>query len=142
MKTWIANNIIPLLVSFMAVISPAVPLILTVGFLVVVDFLFAIYRQWKQDPSKITSRKMGNTISKLTTYTLAILSIFFLEKFILVGVLPITKIAAGLICVVELKSIDESFYMLNKYSLWTKIVAVIKRGESNTKDILGDIDHK
>lgn len=142
MKTWIANNIIPLLVSFMAVISPAVPLILTVGFLVVVDFLFAIYRQWKQDPSKITSRKMGNTISKLTTYTLAILSIFFLEKFILVGVLPITKIAAGLICVVELKSIDESFYMLNKYSLWTKIVAVIKRGESNTKDILDDIDHK
>lgn len=138
MKTWIANNIIPLLVSFMAVISPAVPLILTVGFLVVVDFLFAIYRQWKQDPSKITSRKMGNTISKLTTYTLAILSIFFLEKFILVGVLPITKIAAGLICVVELKSIDESFYMLNKYSLWTKIVAVIKRGESNTKDILGE----
>lgn len=136
MKTWVANNIIPLLISFMAVVSPAVPLILTVGFLVVVDFLFAIYRQWRQDPSKITSRKMGNTISKLTTYTLAILSIFFLEKFILIGVLPITKIAAGLICVVELKSIDESFYMLNRYSLWTKIVAVIKRGESNTKDIL------
>lgn len=135
MKTWIANNIIPLLISFMAVISPAVPLILTVGFLVVVDFLFAIYRQWKQDPSKITSRKMGNTISKLTTYTLAILSIFFLEKYILLGVLPITKIAAGLICVVELKSIDESFFILHKYSLWTKIIAVIKRGESNTKDI-------
>lgn len=142
MKTWIANNIIPLLVSFMAVISPAIPLLLTVGFLVVVDFIFAIYRQWKQDPSKITSRKMGNTISKLTTYTLAILSIFFLEKYILLGALPITKIAAGLICVVELKSIDESFFILHKYSLWSKIIAVIKRGESNTKDILGDIDHK
>lgn len=142
MKTWIANNIIPLLVSFMAVISPAVPLILTVGFLVVVDFLFAIYRQWKQDPKQITSRKMSNTVSKLTTYTLAILSIFLLEKYILAEVLPISKMAAGLICLVELKSIDESFFILNKYSLWSKIVSLINRGESNTKAILDEIEKK
>jgi hypothetical protein len=142
MKTWLSNHFTPLFISIMAVISPAVPLLLTIGFLVVVDFIFAIYRQWKQDPKQITSRKMSNTITKLGTYTLTILAIFFLEKYILVEVLPITKIAAGLICLVELKSIDESFYILNKYSLWTKIIALIKRGESNTKSIIDVIDEK
>lgn len=142
MKNYILAHMPSFLVAIAAVLSPVVPLLLTVGFLVMVDFIFAIYRQWKQDPSKITSRKMGNTVSKLTTYTLAILAIFLLEKYILIGVLPITKMAAGLICLVELKSIDENFFILNKYSLWSKVVNLINRGQSNTKDLLDEIDEK
>lgn len=142
MKLWLTNHLSLLFISIMTVISPIIPLLLTVGFLVIVDFIFAIYRQWKQDPKQITSRKMSNTISKLATYTLAILSVYFLEKYIMIEVLPITKMAAGLICLVELKSIDESFFILNKYSIWTKIIALINRGQSNTKDLIDVIDEK
>lgn len=142
MRNYLATHFPSFIIAIAAVLSPVVPLLLTVGFLVMVDFVFAIYRQWKQDPKQITSRKMSNTVSKLTTYTLAILSIFLLEKYILAEVLPISKMAAGLICLVELKSIDESFFILNKYSLWSKIVSLINRGESNTKAILDEIEKK
>lgn len=136
------NHIKLILTSALAIISPIIPLLLTIGFLVVVDFLFAIFRQWKVDSTKITSRKMSNTITKMATYAFAILSVYFLEKYVMIEILPITKMAAGLICLVELKSIDESFFILNKYSLWSKITSLIKRGSSNTKDLINEVEEK
>lgn len=85
---------------------------------------------------------MSNTITKMATYAFAILSVYFLEKYVMIEILPITKMAAGLICLVELKSIDESFFILNKYSLWSKITSLIKRGSSNTKDLINEVEEK
>lgn len=137
MRNWFSEHIMSLLIVVIGVLSPVIPILLTVGFLVIADFLFALYKAYKLN-EPITSRKMGNTISKMTLYTIAILSVFFLEVYILDKVLPITKIASGLICVVEFKSLDESFKKLFNWSLWDKMKSLLDRGNSSTKDIFKD----
>ena len=137
MKNWFSEHLVSLLIVIVGVLSPVIPLVLTVGFLVVADFIFAIYKAYKlKEP--ITSRKMGNSVSKMVLYTIAILSVFFLEVYVLDKVLPISKIAAGLISVVEIKSLDESFKKLFNWSLWDKMKAILDRGSSSTKDIFKD----
>lgn len=136
MKSWLLNHLSYLLVSITAVFTPVIPLILTVYFLATTDFVLAIYRAWKKDPHCITSRKMGNTIGKLMIYTLTILALFLLEKYVLGSALPITKVVVGLISLVELKSIDETFKSLLGYSFYSKLIKMIRRGESDTKDFL------
>ena len=136
MKSWLINHFNLLLVSLIAIFSPVIPLLLTVYFLVATDFILAIYRAWKKDPNSITSRKMSNTVGKLLIYTLTLLCLFLLETYVLGPILPFTKIVAGLISLVELKSIDETFKALLGYSFYSKLVNMVKRGTSNTKDLI------
>lgn len=123
----------------MSVISPTIPLITTVGVLVMTDFIFALYKAYKLS-EEITSRKMANTVSKMTLYSLTIVSVFLIEKYIMSSSIPASKIAAGLICFVELKSIDESFAKIFNWSLWEKMKVIILRGNSSTKDIIKDLE--
>jgi hypothetical protein len=58
------------------------------------------------------------------------------EKYILQDAIPITKIGAALISITELKSIDESVEKLTGVGIWKKLVRIVKRGESETKDFL------
>jgi hypothetical protein len=136
-KAWILSHLNTLFIATIAVISPVKPLLLTVGFLIVADFIFGIYRAYRLKEN-ITSRKMGNTISKIILYNLAILSVYFLDKNILDTGLHLEKICAGLIGVVEIKSLSESFYILTGIDIWTKLKGILERGESNTKDLLDD----
>lgn len=136
MKQWIINHLSFFVATLVGIFTPIIPLILTILSLVAVDFILAIYKAWKKDPKSITSRKMSNTIGKILVYTLTILSLFLLETYILGPVLPVTKIVAVLISLVELKSIDETFKALLGYSFYNKLVDMAKRGVSDTKDIL------
>lgn len=128
-----------LLISTIAVLSPVTPMLLTVGFLIVVDFIFGIWKS-KKMKEPITSRKMSNTISKMVLYNLSILSVYFLNKYIIETGLPLEKIAAGLIGIIEIKSCDESFSKIFGFSLWDKIQKSIRRGSSTTKDIIKDLE--
>lgn len=124
-----------LFLSLVAVFSPITPLILTVGFLIALDFFVGIYRAFKlKEP--ISSRKMGNTISKMLLYQCTILSLYVFEVYILDSALPITKIGAGLISIVEIKSLDENIQKITGISVYDRIVKVLKRGVSNTKDFI------
>jgi hypothetical protein len=131
----IKEFLIGLVVSILAVFAPVVPLLVTVGFLIILDFIVGVYRAWKMNEI-INSRKMGNTISKMLLYQITILSLWVFEIYILGGILPVTKIGAGMIAVTELKSIDESVERLTGIGVWKKLVKVIKRGESETKDFI------
>jgi hypothetical protein len=127
--------ITPLLASLVAVFTPVLPTLLTVGFLIALDFIVGIYRAFKLG-EEITSRKMGNTISKMLLYNITILSLWVFEKYILQDAIPITKIGAALISITELKSIDESVEKLTGVGIWKKLVRIVKRGDSETKDFL------
>ncbi len=129
------NYLISFLVSLVAILSPVVPILLTVGTLITIDFIIGLWRAYKMK-EKITSRKMGNTISKMLLYQLMILSLFLLETFILTDILPFTKIAAGLIGVVEIKSISESIEKVTGVNIWNKMTKIIRRGQSQTKDFI------
>jgi len=115
------------------VISPVAPLLLTIGFLIGMDFIFGIYRAHKTG-EVITSRKMGNTISKIVLYNIMVLSVYLLDHYILNTGLGLEKIAASLIGIVELRSLDESFVKIYGWSIYDKINKSIQRGTSTTKD--------
>jgi hypothetical protein len=122
-------------VAAISIFTPVVPMLLTIGVLIVIDFLVGIYRAFKMN-EQITSRKMGNTISKMFLYQLTIISLFLFETYILMNILPVTKIGAALISITELKSIDESVEKMTGVGVWKKLVKIIKRGESETKDFI------
>lgn len=132
MKNWIISHFDSIIITLMAFFAPTVPLLLSIGFLVGVDFIFGIYRAWKTN-QEITSRKMSKTITKIFLYNMAILSVWVLEKNIIGSEIPITKIVAGMICLVETKSIDETFKLVFGFSIWEKMKKALGRGDSLTK---------
>ncbi len=141
MKTWIITHFNSLLIAIIALLTPIKPLLLTVGFLIAVDFIFGIMRAYKLK-EKITSRKASNTISKMVLYTLCVLSVFFLDKFVLETTLNLAKIVAGFISLVEIKSILETFEIMTGIKIWDRLVKIVKRGTSETKDLLDEIEDK
>ena len=137
MKNWLINHLNNLLIATIAVISPVMPLFLTIGFLIAMDFVFGIYRAHKTG-EVITSRKMGNSISKILLYNIMVLSVYLMDHYILNTGLNLEKIAAGLIAIIEIKSLDETFVKVFGWSIYDKIKKAIQRGSSTTKDIIED----
>jgi hypothetical protein len=70
-------------------------------------------------------------LPKLILYNIGILLAFLVEKYVLVDTIPISKLALGVISMVEMKSIDESFQSIFGYSLYAKLLAMIKRPDQN-----------
>jgi phage-related holin len=122
-----------------AILSPIKTLLLTIGFLIAADFIFGIIRAYTKKEI-ISSRKMSNTIGKILLYNLAIISVYFLDKYLIGSGLHLEKVAAGLIGLTEFKSLDESFKTLFGWSLWDLLKKTIQRGSSTTKEIIDDID--
>lgn len=131
-KFWLSS----LVTSIVAMIAPIGPLLITIGFLIAIDFVFGIYKAFVRN-EEITSRKMGNTISKSFMYSLAVIALWLIERNIIPDVgFSLSKIGAAMIAIVEVKSIDESFKGIFGWSLWTKMVKIFRRGSSNTKDFI------
>jgi hypothetical protein len=128
------SNIYLLLIGAISILTPIKPLLLVVGFLVISDFIFGISRSIKlYGFESIKSNKMSHTISKILLYNLTIISVYLLETYIIQTGLPLAKLAAGLISLAEIKSLDESFQSLFGWSMWSKLQKLIKRGVSTTK---------
>ena len=127
------------ILSLLTVFTPLVPILFSVGFLILADFIVGIYRA-KVKNETITSRKMSNTISKMVLYQIMIISLFILETFLLDKILPLTKMAAVFIALVEVKSISESVEMITGVNIWKKVVEALRRGTNNTKDLLNEGD--
>jgi hypothetical protein len=96
-----------LLIASTAALAPIKMVLITVGFLILVDLVTGIWAALKRK-EKISSAVMRRTISKMLVYQLAIISGFMLETYILDGMLPVAKIVAGVIGMVEFKSILEN----------------------------------
>lgn len=128
MKTWLIH----LWIGLVAFISPLFPLAILVSTLIGTDFVFGIYRAYKTK-QEINSRKMGHTISKLFLYNLAVLSVFMLEKLVFGTDTQFTKVVVGVVAMVELKSIDESFRILYGFSIYESLIDKIKRGTNENK---------
>lgn len=123
-----------LLISFVAVFVPLVHLLIAVGLVIAIDFVFGIWRAIHVK-EKVTSRKMSATVGKMLLYQLMIISLFLVEKFMMGGLLPITQIGASFLGLIELKSISESFEIIYNVNLFNKIKLFFSRGENKNKNI-------
>jgi len=93
-----------LFIASLAALAPIKMVIITVGFLILADLLTGIWAA-KSRGEKISSSIMRRTISKIVIYQLAVISGFMLEMHILDSLVPVAKIVAGVIGMVEFKSI-------------------------------------
>lgn len=121
----------------LAVFLPIKELMLTIGFLVGADMVVGIWKALKLK-QRIRSRRMSDTITKLLLYQIAIMSGFLIESFIISELIPITKLVATVIAVIEFKSIIESIESVTGKDLWSKIKTIIGRKSEDITDAMTD----
>ena len=125
------------LLASLAVFLPIKELMLTIGFLVAADMVVGIWKALKLK-QRIRSRRMSDTITKLLLYQIAIMSGFLIESFIISELIPITKLVATVVAVIEFKSIIESIESVTGKDLWSKIKTIIGRKSEDITDAMTD----
>jgi hypothetical protein len=129
------------LLASLAVFLPIKELMLTIGFLVAADMVVGIWKALKLK-QRIRSRRMSDTITKLLLYQIAIMSGFLIETFIISELIPITKLVATVVAVIEFKSIIESIESVTGKDLWSKIKTIIGRKSEDITDAMTDGKNK
>lgn len=123
--------VVGLLLSTVAIFAPIKALLLVTGLLIFSDLVTGILAARKKK-KKITSAGLRRTVTKIAIYNTAIILGFLTEAYILDGFLPLSKIAAGLISVVELKSVLENLDAINGSSIFKTLIQ--KLGSVNDED--------
>lgn len=118
------DKIIKMLFWLFTLLSPVNAVMVTIVFLIVVDFITGAYASLKHQ-IPIRSSRIGHTISKFFIYNLVILAAFFLERHI-VDEIPFLKIIAGFIAITEIKSILENYNKIYGVNPFKALINFIK----------------
>lgn len=108
----------------LTLLSPLNGVMVTMVFLIIVDFITGSYASFKNS-IPIRSSRIGHTVSKFFIYNLVILAAFFLEKHI-VNEVPFLKIIAGFIAIAEIKSILENYNVIYGINPFKALINLIK----------------
>jgi len=103
MKDWVSS----LGVAAVAALAPIQAVLISAGVMIFAD-LFTGMLAARKKGEKITSAAMRRTISKILIYETAIICGFLLETYLLSSLIPVSKLVAGVIGLVEFKSILEN----------------------------------
>ena len=149
--TSIKLNTVTIFGSILILLSPIKYIMMLVGFFIVLDTIFGVYVANKINV-KITSRKLSRFIGKMLIYQLVIITAYALGGLLLgefleniFGIkLMLTKIAALMLIVNELFSIDEKIRLVNNdKGIWfyfKQLLSVTKKIKTEVDDV--DIDIK
>jgi hypothetical protein len=129
MKHWATQ----ILLAALAVLAPIKALLISVGFLIIADLITGIWAAVKQKKA-ITSAAMRRTISKMVIYNLAVISGFLVESYMLEYLLPVSKIVASVIGLVELKSILENANKILGQDLFKTVISRLGSENDNLKE--------
>jgi hypothetical protein len=131
-----------LLIPIVAFFSPIKPLILLVGFMILLDTFFGLYRAKKTNEA-ITSRKLSQIASKMFLYQGSVILFFLIETYILKDFIKlisgidlfITKIIAIFLVLIEMISINENYSVVKGTSIFRTIKDVITRVKEVKEDV-------
>lgn len=118
------------LALFLGYFLPVKPLIHAVLFLFAMDWILGVWKSRKAH-RRLTSYRFRKSISKVTTYIIAIMSTFVLEKTFLPEWGHITNIVAGYIAFTELTSIYENMSEISGRKLMKELLVVVRRNFDN-----------
>lgn len=96
-----------ILVACIATLAPIQMILISVIILIFADLFTGILAARKRK-EKISSAAMRRTISKILIYNTAVITGFLLEQYLLASLIPVSKLVAGVIGLVEFKSILEN----------------------------------
>jgi len=122
--SWVKYTIAALL----ATLAPAKALLISVGFLILADLVTGIWAAVKRKEA-IKSAALRRTISKMVIYNIAVISGFLVETYMLDSIMPVSKIVASVIGLVELKSILENCNTILGGDLFKMVIS--KLGSDN-----------
>lgn len=140
MKTYISIA----LASMLAVLSPVAPMIYISLFSIFIDTCFGVWRSVKKNGwVSFKSRRLSSTLSKSLLYSLAIILVFLVEKYIAGDLishfisidLVMTKVVAFFCVIVEVKSINESVEDVTGKNMLQCLRRFITRAKNEAKDI-------
>jgi hypothetical protein len=117
-KTFMTN----LFLAGLAVLAPIKAILITVGILIFADLLTGMWAAVKRK-EPISSAAMRRTVSKMLVYHLCIISGFLVETFLLAEIIPVTKLIAGVIGLIELKSLLENANIILGKDLFKEVLA-------------------
>lgn len=126
-----------LALATLAVFAPIKAMIVVALVLVAVDLITGIWAARKKG-EKIVSAGLRRTVTKIFVYECAILTSFLVEKFMIDGLIPLSKLAAGIIAVVELKSVLENLDRIYGISLFKGLLD--KLGSVNDKQVKDTVE--
>lgn len=132
------DKIPQLLFWVFTLLSPVNGVMMTMVFLIIVDFITGAYVAYKNN-IPFNSKRIGHTVSKFFIYNLVILSAFFLELNI-VNEVPFLKVIAGFIAITEIKSILENYNQIYGVDPFKALLNIIKN--STFKDAFEQVENK
>jgi membrane glycosyltransferase len=118
------------LIAVGAVLAPVKMVMITVGVLIIADLVTGIWAAQKRG-ERVSSAAMRRTVSKMLIYQLSVVCGFLLEIYILDGIIPVSKIVAGVIGMVEFKSMLENSNQIVGQDVFVLILK--KLGSTNDK---------
>lgn len=124
------DYLVGLVIAIASVFAPIKAVFIVTGILIFADLLFGVIAAKKRG-EKITSAGLRRTVTKVFVYNSAVALGFLVETFMLDGFVPVSKIAAGLISVVEFTSILESLNFINGSPVFKALIE--KLGSVNDK---------
>lgn len=125
---FVTEHIQPILMSTLAVFAPVKAILIVTGVLIIADLISGIMAAKKRGES-ISSAGLRRTITKIFVYNMAVVTGFLVEKYMITDIFPVSKLIAGIISVVELKSILENLNTINGTDIFKSIIE--KLGSSN-----------
>lgn len=93
--------------AFLALLAPIKMMMLTVFVLAISDLITGVAAALKCN-EPITSSKLRRTVSKLIIFQTGLIATFFVQQYIINNSMDLVQYVAGLIGLVELKSIFEN----------------------------------
>lgn len=108
--------------SILTILAPIKAVIITVGVLIIMDLITGVIAAHKRGES-VTSAGLRRSIYKMLAYQLAVISGFLVEKYLLEGILPVSKLVAGAIGLTEMKSLLENANSLTGTDLFKQVIS-------------------
>lgn len=116
---------------FLAFMSPTVIIVWAMFAFVFADLITGIMKARKigdYSYASVSSRKMSHSVSKFIFYFFGILLAHVTNEVLELG-MPAIKMVLGFIVVIELRSIDENMKVVLGYSIFGRMLDMIKRAD-------------
>lgn len=126
MQEWLQK----IALASLAALAPIRAVLISVGFLILADLVTGMWAAKKRG-EKISSAAMRRTVSKMFIYEMAVIGGFLLETYLLNNVMPVTKIVAGTIGLVEFKSMLENSDQIVGGNIFKAVLKIL--GSKNDK---------
>lgn len=113
--------LIGLLIASFAALAPIHAVLVTVGLLIFGDLILGVWAASKRG-EEITSARLRDTVSKMFIYHTVLVLGYLVEKNMLGGFIPIAKLSASVIGIVEIKSVFENAGSILGQPLFKEII--------------------